>query len=336
MLLTFYFYHKKKKHKGVSSIFEKKLDPEIAHFLQHIPSVAAPLLPIMDHDIQRGRQEYRIFCHMHAGEGPPLHNVENITIPSFDKELIPARIYHPLRNPQRAGLLYFHGGGWQRGDLDTHDTICRYLAHGACCTVVSVGWRLAPEHPFPAGLYDAKAAFQWFTGQKSRLRVSKIGVAGDSAGGNIAAALCLLLQETKEGGYPHMQCLIYPCLDLSCSLDSHNTFGRGFLLTTEKIKTYIAHYIPKEGSVDNPLCSPLKAASLKGLPTSYIVTCGFDPLVEDGLFYAKKLEEVGVSTTYHCFESLIHASFHMTKTVPAARNALESISIHIGRMFETQ
>lgn len=303
----------------------KKLEPELKSFLQKINHLN-PSLKEMG-DVEKGRRDYLNFALYHAGWPLPLARVEDKSIPSADPhEQLPIRIYTPKLETVLPALVYFHGGGWQRGDIATHDSICRHLAHIAGCIVISVQWRLAPEYPFPIGLNDAFAAYQWIAihGRKLNINTSFLAVGGDSAGGNIAAALTLILRD-QPIEKPVFQLLIYPSLDLSCQGQSYKDYAEGFFLTTERVKFYISQYIRSPEDIHDPLCSPLKAPLLGGLPPAHIVTCGFDPLKDEGQAYAQRLQDAGVPTTYQCYESLIHASFHMNDTVPFVQNALQDV-----------
>lgn len=303
----------------------EQLDPHLKIFLDQLNQ----LKYTTDSDtIEKGRRDYLTFALYHAGWPLEIARVEDKRIPSADPDVsLPIRIYTPELQTVLPALVYFHGGGWQRGDIATHDSICRHLANFAGCIVVSVQWRLAPEHLFPIGLNDAIKAYQWVIthGRKFNINTSCVAVGGDSAGGNITAALTLMLRDQLLQK-PVFQLLLYPSLDLSCQGQSYKDYAEGFFLTTERVKFYISQYIRSPQDILDPLCSPLKALHLAELPPAHIVTCGFDPLKDEGEAYAKKLQAAGVPTTYHCYESLIHAALHMNDTVPAVEDALQEIA----------
>jgi acetyl esterase len=218
-----------------------------------------------------------------------------------------ARLYEPLGAPERGGLLvFYHGGGFVICDLDTHDNLCRFLAHHAGVRVLSIDYRLAPEHRFPAAIDDALAAYRWAVENASQLGVdaSRIGVGGDSAGGNLAAGVAC--EAAGEGG-PVFQLLIYPWVDLSRKRPSYRYFSDGFYLTESELDWYRAHYLSNEGDALDPRCSPLLSENLAGVAPAYIATAGFDPLRDEGEEYAQRLREAGVRVALRRHEGLIHA-----------------------------
>ena len=226
----------------------------------------------------------------------------------------PARLYVP--EVDRGGLLvYFHGGGGVLGTLDSHDQTCRFLARKAQLRVVSVDYRLAPEHPFPAGVEDAVAAYEWALGMERK----RIAVGGDSMGGNLAAVVSQLA-ESK----PAMQLLIYPVCDLSEKRDSYRLFGEGFFLTERNMDWYRTHYLSDQAEARDPRVSPLLAEDLSGAPRTYLTIAGFDPLRDECLAYGRRLEEAGVDVDVVLHEGLIHGFANMTRlghTAPAAMRA---------------
>jgi acetyl esterase/lipase len=226
---------------------------------------------------------------------------------------IPARLYTPARLATGSPLLvYFHGGGWVIGDLDSHDTLCRYLARIADVRVLSVDYRLAPEHPFPAAADDALAAFQFAVTNAGALGAdpNAIAVGGDSAGGNLAAVTCY--DSIRFGGpRPVFQLLFYPATDASVRRRSRDLFAEGFFLTDADMTWFIDHYCPDPAMRTDPRVSVLLADDLRGLPPAYIATAGFDPLRDEGEAYADRLRDSGVPVVKTRHEDLIHgyASF---------------------------
>jgi acetyl esterase len=218
-------------------------------------------------------------------------------------------------------LVYFHGGGWTIGDLDTHDTLCRELAHRAGCAVVAVDYRLAPEHRFPAAVDDAIAATRWVRDNAALLKVDaeRLAVGGDSAGGNLAAVVAIT---ARDAGEPiAYQLLVYPATDMRCALPSHRSNGQGYLLTVDTIAYFRGHYI------DDPLyddwrASPLLARDLSRLPPALLVTAGLDPLRDEGLAYADRLADAGNAVTQVCFERQIHGFITMGRVIPEASSAV--------------
>ena len=218
-------------------------------------------------------------------------------------------------------LVYYHGGGWIRGDLDTHDDVCRYLCHHAGCLVASVDYRLAPEHRFPAALEDCDAATRWVAANARRLGAdpARLAIGGDSAGGNIACGVTLLARE-RGGPAIRFQLLIYPATDLAGETESTRLYSSGYLLNS--MPFYVASYIGPEGDAAAPLASPLLAPDLSGLPPAFVLTAGFDPLRDEGEAYARRLEAVGVAVEYRCHEGMIHGFVSITGLIESAEAGL--------------
>ncbi|HEY1133584.1 MAG TPA: alpha/beta hydrolase [Nocardioides sp.] len=225
---------------------------------------------------------------------------------------LPGRLYVPNGRLVRDGdagdplLLFFHGGGWLYGDLDSHDALCRFLAERAGVRVLSVAYRLAPEHPFPAAYDDALAALEWVAANAGWLGadVGRLAVGGDSAGGNLAAAVAI---EAARRGLPlAFQLLVYPATDLTRASASHELFGEGFYLTTAFMDGVAEHYLPDPEQRTDPAASPLFAELPAGLAPAYVATAGFDPLRDEGEAYAARLADAGVPTRVRRFDGLIH------------------------------
>ena len=226
---------------------------------------------------------------------------------------IPVRIYRRLGRPEAVpAIVYLHGGGWVVGDLDTHDSSCRLLAHESECVVVSVDYRLAPEHPFPAAVDDAVAAYRWVHDHATELSVEpgRVGVMGDSAGGNLAAVVAQVTRDTDVPP-PTAQCLVYPATDALFRSPSHELFATGFFLTRASMEWYRAKYLPDPADWDSPLASPIEAADLRGVCPAIVVTAGFDPLRDEGRRYADRLAEAGVPVRYRCYDDMVHGFFGM-------------------------
>jgi acetyl esterase len=264
-----------------------------------------------------------------AVAGPPrsLERVEPREIPG-PAGTIPARLYvpHGAAPAPRPLIVYFHGGGWVIGDLDTHDGPCRFLATETGFAVLSVGYRLAPEHPFPAPLDDALAAYRWTVESADELGANpkRIAVAGDSAGGNLAAALCLL---ARDEGWPNaaMQALIYPVTDAVGDQRSRELFADGFLLTRADMEWFEGHYLPADVARDDPRVSVLRARDPSGLPPTFLITAGFDPLRDEGEAYAARLREAGVRVALRRHPGLIHGFANMTAISSDARAAMHEL-----------
>lgn len=252
-------------------------------------------------------------------EPPPMAEVQDLMAGS-----VPVRLYRPTatQTPQPV-LVYLHGGGWTIGDLDTHDVLCRQLARDGACAVVSVDYRMGPEQRFPAAVEDCVEAFAWVQAQAQALHLdaSRMAVGGDSAGGNLAAALCLVQREAGRP-MPAFQLLIYPATDMRAVAPSHTTNGQGYMLTNDSIHWYRGNYIGDQADWSDWRASPLLARSHAGLPPALVLTAGFDPLRDEGLQYANALSAAGVPTQYVCFERQIHGFITMGRVIEEAHTAV--------------
>jgi acetyl esterase len=239
---------------------------------------------------------------------------------------VPMRSYRPPTPSAQVMpvLVYFHGGGWTIGDRDTHDVLCRQLALGAHCVVVSVDYRMGPEHRFPAAVDDCVAAARHVRDHAVELGVDarRLAVGGDSAGGNLAAAVCLLLRDAGEA-LPAFQLLIYPATDMRAVAPSHTVNGQGYLLTSDSIAWYRAQYIADPAQWADWRASPLLASKHAGLPPALVLTAGYDPLRDEGRQYADVLSAAGVATQYVCFERQIHGFITMGRVLAEANTAVD-------------
>jgi len=243
---------------------------------------------------------------------------------------IALRIYRPLgagASPTKASalpaLVYYHGGGWTIGDLDTHDVLCRELCNGASAVVVAVDYRMGPEHRFPAAVDDCIAATAWVHRQASELGIdpTRLAVGGDSAGGNLAAVMTLAARDA--GDLPiAFQLLIYPATDMRRGHASHSTNGDGYLLTRDTIAYFHDHYIDDARHDLDWRASPLLHPNLAGLPPALVLTAGYDPLRDEGLDYAQRLSDAGTPTSYVCFERQIHGFILMGRVLHEANTAV--------------
>lgn len=262
-----------------------------------------------------------------AGSGPPLPMAEVRELRYAGPTMtLPARLYVPHRAPPppRPALLYFHGGGWVVGSLDTHDSLCRFLAARSGVAVLSAGYRLAPEHPYPAGPEDAAAAYRWLIENAAALEIDprRIAVGGDSAGGNMATGVCQVMRDDDGIRPPAMQLLIYPVTDAVGEHRSRELFAAGFKLTTSDIVEFERCYIADPSRSTEPLASVLRAPDLSNLPPAYVTTAGFDPLRDEGEDYAMRLREEGVRVALRRHPGLIHTFANMTSFSRMARSAM--------------
>lgn len=240
-----------------------------------------------------------------SGDGEPVASVVDRTIPGPEGEL-PIRIYSPDPDQALPVLVYFFGGGWTLGNLDTCDAVCRHLANASGCAVMAVQYRLAPEHRFPAAVHDCFAATVWAL---SNMDAPRVAVGGDSAGGNLAAAVTLLARD--EGLPLAAQLLVYPNTDYESTTASLDECDDPVLFNKTSVGWYWGHYLasPKDGN--NPLASPYRAASLKGLPPALVITAEYDPLRDQAEQYARRLGDEGVQTTLTRYDGMIHGFFCM-------------------------
>jgi acetyl esterase len=252
---------------------------------------------------------------------------------------IPLRIYRPIdagAAPSREStlpvLVYYHGGGWTIGDLDTHDVLCRQLCNGSGAVVVSVDYRMGPEHRFPAAVDDCLAATHWVRRHARELGVdaARLAIGGDSAGGNLAAVVAILARDAGDLPIAY-QLLIYPATDMRRRHASHTTNGRGYLLTTETISYYHDHYIADAAHDLDWRASPLLHADLTKLPRALVLTAGFDPLRDEGLEYADRLVAAGNRATYICYERQIHGFITMGKVIDEANSAVTFCAAELAR-----
>ena len=292
------------------------VDPAIATLAAAAAAVAAPPL----HTLTPAEARARVAAgHGSCADGPELRSVDDIRIPVADGT-IGARVYSPHRAPQ-ATLVYLHGGGWVTGDLDYCDELCRFIADRLDWTVVSVDYRLAPEHPFPTPLDDAYAALRHVAAEIAGN--GPLGVGGDSAGGNLAAA-CTLRARDEHGPRLDFQLLVYPVTDHDFTRGSYRTHAAAFPIGAAAMRWFWDHYLPDVARRDLPTASPLRA-DLAGLPPAHVVVAGHDPLRDEGVAYAERLRAAGVDATLAEYPSLVHGFFRFTRAVPAARAAVDDL-----------
>ena len=263
-------------------------------------------------------------------EPPELQSVQPLSIPAAHGA-IPARIYTPKTLRKTSGLapclVFFHGGGWVIGNLETHDVVCRKLAQEGELIVISVDYRLAPEHQFPAAVDDAIISTKWIAANAGKLGIdgARLMVGGDSAGGNLAAVVSLA---ARDGNGPAIagQLLIYPATDCSMQHPSHSEPETSILLTHSVTRWFYNHYLGF-ADINDWRASPARASSLAGLPPAYVLTAGADPLRDEGDDYAKRLREAGVPVTYRHLAGQFHGFFTMGKLLQQANVAASEIGV---------
>ena len=247
--------------------------------------------------------------------------VQDVIVPGPGGE-IRLRVYRGAgtqANTELPCLVFLHGGGWVIGDLDSHDGVCRSLANAAACCVVSVDYRLAPEHRFPAAVEDAEAALHWVAAHAAELHIdaTRIAIGGDSAGGNLAAVLALIARDSGTS-VPVFQVLFYPAVDLTMTWESYDRITEGVPLTAATMRWFVEHYIPSPADRSDWRASPMRAASLAGVAPALVVTAGHDPLASEGIAYAERLEREGIAVTALHLSDHVHGFLTMNRVVAVA------------------
>jgi acetyl esterase len=299
------------------------LDPQVEKVLEDAAALRLPAY--QDLSPTQARKQMR-------DQSPPVQTAlsvkkvvdRKIPGPSGD---IPIRLYYPAGNAPFPVLVYFHGGGWVIGDLDTHHGFCHALAKTSGCLVVAVDYRLAPEHRYPAAVEDAYAATKWIAENSELIQADpdRFAVCGDSAGGHLAAVVSLMARD-RNGPRIDLQILIYPITDCSFGTPSYEENREGYMLTRDLMKWFWNHFINTESEADDPYVSPLRAKSFSDLPQALILTAEYDPLRDEGEAYANKLQGAGVNVTLTRYPGMIHAFIRMTAQLDKANEALDQVA----------
>jgi acetyl esterase len=293
------------------------LDPQAKAFLAQFPPMpdfdAIPL-PLLRQGFEQSA--------LSPGEPEPVAHVENLRLPGPDGE-IPVRLYRPESKAALPGLVYFHGGGFVLCNLESHDGVCRSLANAAGCAVVSVDYRLAPEHPFPAAPEDCYAATRFVAerGRELGIDAARFAVGGDSAGGNLTAVVSQMARD-RRGPRLRFQLLVYPVTDASFDTSSYRENAEGYFLTTNMMKWFWGKYLADPADAANPYASPLRAKDLTGLPPGLCITAEFDPLRDEGEAYAARLREAGVGVATTRYDGMFHGFFGMGAVLDQGRKAV--------------
>ncbi|MDQ3261030.1 MAG: alpha/beta hydrolase [Pseudomonadota bacterium] len=267
---------------------------------------------------------------------PPIGMVTDFSIPGR-RGAIPVRHYRPVGTNAHdllPVLIYFHGGGWVVGDLESHDSLCRQLANGAECAVIAVDYRVGPEHKFPAALEDAEDVVRRLADYAAALNIdpSRIAVGGDSAGGNLATIVAMLCRDSGDPVIKY-QLLIYPATDMAMDRPSHFEFGEGYHLTHDLMLYFRGHYLNGLAEIKDWRASPLLAPDHSGLPPAHIITAGFDPLRDEGKAYAEALAAAGVTVKYQCYEGMIHGFLTMSGVLRVANEAIADCTAQLKIQF---
>jgi acetyl esterase len=303
------------------------LDPQAANVIELVIKSGRPAY----HQLSP-KDARQLFRETRPASTPPAPQIGDVRDLTADGPLgpIPLRVYRPagMTDSRRLpALVFFHGGGWVIGDLETHDVACRQITAEAGVSVIAVDYRLAPEHKFPAAVDDAWAATRWIAAHAAELGIDadRLAVGGDSAGGNLAAVVSLL---ARDAGAPRirLQILTYPVTDLASESRSYEELADGYMLTRDGMRWFRAHYLGKEEDAADWRVSPLRAPSLAGLPPALVITAGYDPLRDEGEAYARRLREAGVTVDAVCFGGMIHGFVPMGRLIDTAFRAVALIA----------
>ena len=311
------------------------LHPQTRALLDLIEQRQAPAIHTLP--VAEARALYRDRRGLTQPAAPDVAKIQDLQA-SGPHGSIPLRLVRPAGSDDAAVLpvlVYYHGGGWVIGDLDTHDTLCRELANGAGCAVISVDYRMGPEHRFPAAVDDSLAATRWVHAHASELHLdpARIAVGGDSAGGNLAAVVSIDARD--RGDLPiAFQLLIYPATDQHRGAPSHTENGQGYLLTTETMDYFAGHYFEDGAHYDDWRASPLRRDDLGRLPPALVLTAGYDPLRDEGRAYAERLTAAGNRASYVCFDREIHGFILMGKVLDEANTAVALCAAELRRAFQ--
>jgi len=283
------------------------------------------------------RQQLRTMVTLMDEPAPPLPRIESISIPG-PAGPIPARVYDPVGTASSPlpAVAYFHGGGWVQGDLESHHGLCARLALHAGALVVAVDYRLAPEHKFPAAVEDSLAAYRFLRsrGREIGADPGRVGVAGDSAGGNLSAVVSQLAAPS-ELPVPSCQVLIYPAVVFFFGTAAHRELEQGHVIPRDRILWYAEQYLRGEADRTDPRAAPVRTADLAGQPPALVITAGFDPLRDEGHDYAERLREAGVDVVYHEYPGQIHAFISLTKVIPQGMACTLEVADYLRRRLET-
>jgi len=324
------------------------LDPRAKRFLDRLAALNPPsVLALTVSERRTGLRQLLSF----SGPGEPIGSISERIVPGPSGLPLTLRVYRPkpgLPTPGRPeeaatgesadarwpALIYFHGGGLVAGSLDTHDPICRSLSNASGCMLLSVDYRLAPEHPFPAAIADGCHATEWVVAHAEELDIDpeRIGVCGDSAGATLAAVVCQTVAATGHARLA-LQFLLCPIMDFCASTDSRRDYAAGYLVDQATLDHDLKHYLGADGDPTHPRISPSRVADVSDLPPTCIHTAEFDPLRDEGAAYADRLREAGVKTTYRCHSGMIHLFYGMGALIPYAATAYRQMGTDIRSML---
>ncbi|WNC16499.1 alpha/beta hydrolase [Brevibacillus brevis] len=306
------------------------LDPQAKAFLDMGAEAGEPPMSTLTPEQNRERT-----AGMKALSGPPkaLAKTESRMIPVEGGE-IELRIYTPEGVGPFPLFVYFHGGGWVIGDVETVDTVCRNIAHEADSVVASVNYRLAPEHKFPVPVEDCYAAVEWVARNAAELNgdPSRLAVGGDSAGGNLAAVVSQLAKQ-RSGPAISFQVLVYPVTQIGCDTESYRENGEGYFLTKDSMNWFFRHYLNAEEEKTDVRASPLLSEDLSGLPPALVITAEYDPLRDEGEMYAERLRQAGVPVELTRYDGMIHGFFWMAGIMDKGAQAITQVASRLRSVF---
>jgi acetyl esterase len=308
------------------------LDPQAKAVLDQMAALGLPEMHTLSPEAARAQAEARRI----PGPIQEVANVEDRTVPGPLGE-IPVRIYTPEGSGPFPALVFFHGGGWVVGSIQGSDHTCRALANGGGCVVVSVEYRLAPEHKFPAAADDSYAATRWVAENAAAIGVdpARIAVGGVSAGGNLAAVVALMARDRGGPSLVH-QLLVVPVTDYRANTPSYRENGEGYQLSANGMRWFWNHYLASESDGAHPYASPLYADDLRGLPPALVQTAEYDPLRDEGEAYAARLREAGVPVTATRFPGMIHGFFSLATVLDQGQKAVDEASAALRTAFAAQ
>jgi len=312
------------------------LDPVLKAFLDSVAAMGGP--KTWDMQPAEAREAFAGLMQLAGPKDVPIGKVANLAIPAPHGE-IAARSYSAVAagSDPLPTLVFFHGGGWVIGSVDTHDGLCRMLANESQCRVISVEYRLSPEVKFPSAVDDALAAVSWIEQNAAELGVdaNRIAVGGDSAGGALAA---IVAQQAKVKGTPKVafQMLLFPVTQIGAETKSLREFAENYFLERKTLDWFYAHYLPTNADKSDPRVSPLLAHDLSGLPPAFVMLAGFDPLHDEGLAYAEKLRAAGVGVTLADYPDMVHDFIYLQAVLPQAATALNGAAQALNKALNSE
>lgn len=308
------------------------LTPQAQSLLDMAYRVGAPRFH--DLSVAQARHSFQKLQYAFRPVQPAVASVTEVPMARADGSALLARFYRPLQSsPQDILplLLYYHGGGWCVGDIESYDVLCRELANASGCAVLSVDYRLAPEHPFPAAVVDARFAFDWAQAQADLLAIdpARIALGGDSAGGNLSIVTALALRDAAVV-QPRCLALVYPSTEIVSNRPSRERYADGYFLDRESLRWFFERYLP-DGQSEDWRASPMRAASLAGLPAMLLVSAEFDPLVDDCTAFAARVREEGGEIEAVCMAGMVHGFLTLGKAFPEAGETVRLLAATLKR-----